>query len=153
MTENDTKPEPIKPDWAPSAPLEYHQVFGKLSVIIASKPEGYCYDRPDGISACQYWHSETGEPGCLVGQLLLAIGAPWEFLVACDKAGNNAAIDQLIKDGKLHGVFETRTGLALKHLQTQQDSGEPWSRCLEQMQSFWAGLRSLERHLEGLTTS
>lgn len=151
MTENDTKPEPVKPDWAPSKPLEYHEVYSRLCAIVASKPEGYTYVNPDFGTSCQYWHSKTREPGCLVGQLLMDIGAPWEFLVACDSAGAGASIDRLIRDGKLHGVFELRTGMALKHLQSQQDAFTPWADCLQQMHSFWAGLRALERHQEGLS--
>lgn len=153
MTEQDTTTPTTKPSWAPPQPLEYWVVRLKLANIVSSKPEGYGYDRREGKQgelSCLYWHkgedSDGGEPGCIIGHLLADLGAPAEFLAACDDSPKGSALDQVIKEGMLDGVFEDRTALALRHLQTQQDSGRSWARAMESMDDFWAGLRALEYH-------
>lgn len=152
MTENGTV-QTTRPDWFPAKPLEYWPVRLKLVEIVAAKPEGYRYERREGRNGeltCLYWHegedSGSGEPGCIIGQLLASLGAPGEFLAQCDDGSSSSSLDNLIKRGKLDGVFEDRTALALRYLQCQQDSGMTWDRAMQSMENFWCGLRALEHH-------
>lgn len=151
MTEQDTTTPTTKPSWAPPQPLEYWIVRLKLLNIVSSKPQGYSYSKREGRNdqlMCLYWHEgeDGGEPGCIIGHLLADLGAPAEFLIACDNEGKGSSLDQVIKSGVLDGVFEDNVALALRFLQTKQDSGVTWERAMEAMDDFWAGLRTLEYH-------
>lgn len=153
MTENGTV-QTTRPDWFPvEEPYGYGELYPRIVKIVMDKPEGYNYRRhigSNGSLTCLYWHkgadSGSGEPGCIIGHLLASLGAPPEFLAECDGEGNGSSLDNLVKTGKLDGLFEAKAVLALVHLQRVQDNEEPWTQALEAMKNFWAGMRSLERH-------
>lgn len=147
MTENGTV-RTVKPDWFPAEPYRYWELYLGLAQIVNSKPEGYKYGGygTTTAKACLYWHPDDSEPGCIIGHLLAQLGAPADFLTACDAATRSSGLDNLIEVGMLDGLFEPHAALALRHLQRRQDGDHSWAQALDSMVDFWSGLRALDRY-------
>lgn len=142
-------PPALRPEWFPADPYTFHELTPHLSEIVDSMPDGYVYERAE-ICKCTYWHEDQDLPGCIIGRLMTRLGAPKEFLIACDEDPKDSGLDSLINQGMLKGLFEERTGWALRHLQLHQDAGVPWYQALEMARSYWAGLRKAEVHYDTL---
>lgn len=139
--------------WVPVKPWTFPQLLPKLWEIVTTKPVGYTYNRAHTASVCLYWHkgedSGSGEPGCIIGHLLAALGVPNEIIQSCDHVGGTTStgIGQLIDSGQLKGLFDERATPALAKLQSGQDSGTSWSEAVAVASAYWDGMVYAERRI------
>lgn len=109
-------------------PFTYDQVMASARRVVASLPEGWCYDdvaelRGLGPGECLYQHD--GAPVCLVGYVLHDLGIPLtERMEGKDPF-------RLASNGLM--IAERGAVYALSEMQREQDSewGVPWSEVVE----------------------
>jgi len=116
-----------------------------VELAIASKPEGYKYEVPEGPGVCLYvdydtgtWDEETEEyeqsnfrPGCLVGTALILGGIPQDNFLkgSLNEQGSNDILAALKDDGLI--TFDTHSAHYLDMLQGSQDKGATWAEAHE----------------------
>lgn len=112
-------------------------VYG-LNTLVALKGEDYVYPQPEGI--CEY--VREGEPSCIVGRFLHAVGVPLERLAKADSEthGGGIAAYDLLRKLEVEGVVTFSGGdilHALAQAQLSQDDGRTWgfavSRALQEL--------------------
>src|SRR5688500_5383067 len=108
MTENSPAETPERPSWLPARPYDWPEIVQRLTEIVASKPPGHCYVRATGATGCSYWHSDTEEPGCIVGVLMYKLGVPVETLKMCDSSSKGGTIGNTAQY-LIQGLFDDRT--------------------------------------------
>jgi len=147
-----TVPETIKPEWLPDAPLSWFRIESLLRQIVESKPDDYTYPRrtkagPHGDKACAYWHSEDSEPGCLIGHLMFRLGAPADFLNACDRHPGGSGIEVLHNHKIVSDLFDDEAVMVLTYIQGRQDSGSTWAQALKLGIAYFSGTHAMMRKL------
>lgn len=96
-----------------------------LAEAVALKGEDYVYTTPEGVQGtedgfpiCLYVHGD--QPGCLVGHVLAAAGAPLATLAEHE----NAAASDLL--WALYDKYSDDVSLLLTEAQRAQDLGRSW---------------------------
>jgi hypothetical protein len=108
---------------------------------VASKPEGYKYEAPEGPGVCLYvdydtstWNEELEEyeasnyrPGCLVGTALILGGIPQDKFLqgSLNEQGVGDLLGALQIDQNL--TFDSDAARYLDILQGSQDKGATWA--------------------------
>lgn len=118
------------------------EVLERAAEIVQEFGDDYIYEPPAGM--CQYVHTpQPGllQPGCLVGQILVRLGAQLETLKTVEDfymdRGEGVSVEDL-----LQGLEPTWSTLGftltpgaidvLGEIQNIQDTAEPWGKALEE---------------------
>jgi hypothetical protein len=110
------------------AVITWDQIQSVLDDLVAEKGADYVYEPPvseyGDHEDCQYLHH--GEPGCLIGHLLVRLGEDEDWLAS--REGENAL--DVVKYSHLE--FEDRTHVAtfLAQAQGYQDDCIPWGQAV-----------------------
>lgn len=106
-----------------------------------AKPEGYRYSRPEGVSSCQYYHTDAEgakTPGCLIGTAFLAEGictfetfdAEFEEFgsYTLNSVGSDALIERLQEETEHR--FTEKAIYFLSNVQGRQDCDNTWEEAI-----------------------
>jgi len=120
--------------------LSYTRTVELLREAVAEKPEGYIYINPQGetadvdkyglsLTSCDYFDPETGEPSCIVGQVLAAVGVSKGHFYGYEGSTALAVLDYL--DSKNILTASHKAAKVLAKAQFAQDRGTPWAEAVE----------------------
>lgn len=119
-------------------PITYEQVVREVDEIVAEKPEGYHYQRPES-GACAYVHYDGGRPhaGCLIGVWAARFyRVPLSTLSQHEGNGADLLVARLYHEKVLPRPLSRRAAKFLDILQERQDAGKPW-RIATDMAQDW----------------
>jgi hypothetical protein len=119
-------------------PIPYDQVVQEIEEIIAEKPEGYHYQRPENGS-CAYVHYDRGRAsaGCIVGVWLHRFQhIPLATLHTWEGSGADSLVARLYQRRILVRPLDRRAAKFLDILQERQDTGKPWRMSADMAQSW-----------------
>lgn len=124
--------------------MSYNEVVAVVEEIVANAPEGYIYINNAGqqarsneyghpVTSCDYFNDETGEPSCIVGQFISAIGGGvgWIINVASYAPG---VLCDLESRGLLQ--LDRQATSFLAEIQRHQDRGVTWAESLEKAKAL-----------------
>lgn len=102
------------------------QVDKALKEIVASKPEGYVYERPEGAEGglCVYT-TPGGSASCIVAEVLDRFGI---YRPEWNSAGNAMPWD--LFDRPARARFTGDANVRLSVVQRRQDRGVPWAEAI-----------------------
>lgn len=111
------------------AVITWDQIQSVLDDLVAEKGADYIYEPPvdkdDTPEDCQYLHH--GEPGCLVGHLLVRLGEDEDWLASRE---GECALD-VVMHSNLEIEDQTRVATFLNQAQSYQDDRIPWGRAVQ----------------------
>lgn len=120
--------------------LSYTRTVELLREAVAEKPEGYIYINPEGetagvdeyglsLASCDYFDPETGEPSCIVGQVLAAVGVSMGHFYGHEGSTAGTVLDYLDRKNIL--TVGHKAAKVLTEAQFAQDRGTPWAEAVE----------------------
>lgn len=113
-------------------PVPFEQVVQEIDIIIAERPDGYVYERPENGS-CAYVHThrsgKASEAGCIVGVWLHRFQlVPLDVLHMKEGQGADVLVARLFDLHVLPRPLDRRAAKFLDLLQTKADGGWSWRR-------------------------
>lgn len=117
-----------------------------MKAAVASKPDGYKYEKTSG-NPCRYVDfseaynpdehlfemvSDSERPGCLIGTALILAGIPIDVFLRdeVNEEDSNEVLSHLFTEGYIGRVGGGAARL-MYNVQNRQDSGEVWSDALD----------------------
>lgn len=111
--------------------VTYAETLELFRQPIALKGEDYVYERNDSDDdtlVCYY--AKNGEPSCIVGHVLHALGVSIEDMTHGYRRGplsEGFIGENLLKLTELYGLqFDTQSTVFMSRIQRHQDNEEPW---------------------------
>lgn len=98
-----------------------------LKALVEEYGEDFVYEQNTDEDALSCAYVRGGEPSCMIGKFLAAVGVPLERLERADTLGGDPAthlINKLVNEGVLDVEYGVRGILATA--QVTQDSGDTW---------------------------